>query len=85
MLVYRHHVPIAVVDDIYGHMLVHAWKVLGPMVEVMREEYGNPTTFEWFQWLVERIEERHAANPGMLDQPAFRAHADWVPTRLNRA
>jgi hypothetical protein len=49
---------------------------LRPWIERDRERTGNQKSFEWFQWLAERLQgTERTAPPG----PAHRIHMDWRP------
>jgi len=58
VLVYRRVVPIEIVDDLMGDAIVGFWPKLRDWVEVMRREQERESVYEWFQWLVERLESR---------------------------
>jgi hypothetical protein len=58
VLVYRRVVPIAVLDDLMGDAIVRFWVKLSPWVVHLRREQGRESVYEWFQWLVERLQER---------------------------
>jgi hypothetical protein len=58
VLVYRRIVPIAVLDDLLGDAIVRFWVKLAPWVTHLRREQGRESVYEWFQWLVERLQER---------------------------
>ena len=74
-LVYREIMPIELVEELLGGIGVHLWRRLRPWVESMRVEQNQPLLMEWFQWLVERLEERKRpeATPAyLLATPAAR-------------
>lgn len=73
-LVYRRAVPLEVVDDLVGGISRVAWARLGPWVIKGRADSGNEKSYEWFQWLCERLAER-----GPSPTPAHLAHSDWQP------
>ncbi|MFN3233522.1 MAG: hypothetical protein ACE363_15385 [Alphaproteobacteria bacterium] len=77
VLVHRRHVPIDIVDDIYGDVLILCWKKLKPHTESNRRIEKNPAAFEWFEWLVDRLAERHARETGHDRTPAFLQHKNW--------
>jgi len=73
-LVYRRTVPLDVVDDLVGGMTRVAWTRLRSWVLKGRQGSGNEKSYEWFQWLAERLAER-----GPSPTPAYVAHSDWRP------
>jgi hypothetical protein len=73
-LVFHGVIPIAIVDDLCGGMIVGGWSRVAAYVEEFRRERGWDGYGEWWQWLAERLAERHARAPRV---PAHRAHADW--------
>jgi len=73
-LVYRRAVPLDVVDDLVGGITRTAWTRLSPWVMQGRQDSGNQKSYEWFQWLSERLAER-----GPMPNPAYLAHSDWRP------
>ncbi len=76
ILVYRREVSLDLVDEMFGGVVVTAWERLGPFIARYRQRTGNPETFEWFQWLAERLQE-HRKKPGTA--PAYELHRDWKP------
>ena len=73
-LVCRRAVPLVVVDDLVGGITRAAWARLNPWVMEGRQASGNEKSYEWFQWLAERLAER-----GPSPTPAYLAHPDWKP------
>jgi len=73
-LVYRRAVPLDVVDDLVGGMTRVAWTRLCPWVLKGRQDSGNEKSYEWFQWLADRLAERDQS-----PTPAYLAHSDWRP------
>jgi hypothetical protein len=67
-------IPLALVDDLMGGMVVEGWSRIAAHVEEKRGEKGWPSYGEWWQWLAERLEERHRASPRV---PAHVALRDW--------
>ena len=59
----REDLPIELVDELYSIPTVEGWRKLSPLVEDWREELGSPQTWEWYQWLHERMCERHKKSP----------------------
>jgi len=56
VMVYRRLVSLDVVDDLMGGVMRVAWIKLEVWVENTREA-GNPRAYEWWQWLVDRLNE----------------------------
>ncbi len=73
LLVFRRHVPLAVVQQTLGGSLTQLWRKLAVAIADMRAEQRHETLFEWFQWLAERLESAGEA----ARVPAHRAHRDW--------
>jgi hypothetical protein len=73
-LVYRGIMPIALVEELVGGVGVHLWARLRPWAEAVRKEQNQPLLLEWFQWLVERLEERKRP----AAEPAYTRLRDWV-------
>lgn len=76
-LVYRGIMPIALVEELVGGVGIHLWSRLRPWAEAIREEQGQPLLLEWFQWLAERLEERHRQHA----IPAYTRLRSWKPPR----
>ena len=76
LLVYRREVGLELVDEMFGGTVVLAWERLGPFIARHRQRTGKSDTFEWFQWIAERLQE-HRAKPGTV--PAYELHRDWKP------
>ena len=68
-LAYRRVIPVPMVAELYGGIVLLAWDRLQPWVERDREGSGNAKSFEWFQWLAERLREHRS-----LSRPAYVAH-----------
>ena len=75
LLVFRGSLPIHLVEEIVGGVVVLLWKRLRPWVEEIRIRQGHPLLFEWFQWLADRLTER--GRPAQT--PAYERHRDWKP------
>ena len=69
-------VPFQVVRHLIGCNTIILWKRLAPWVTSLREEIGNPSAFEWFQWLSDRLAEYDGLDKG----PAYEVEKDWQPT-----
>ena len=74
ILVHRRMVPLPLVTDMIGGVVVVCWRRLCPWIEAIREETHNPSDSEWFQWLAEQC-ERNAPNK----VPAHIKYRGWEP------
>jgi hypothetical protein len=73
-MVFRGFVGVEILDQLIGGITVIVWSRVKPWVERDRERTTNALQYEWFQWLAERLEERHRK----LDRvPAYIRHANW--------
>jgi hypothetical protein len=63
ILVSRGDLPIALVDEFFSTPIAEGWLKLAPYVEYLRREFNSPQTWEWCQWLHERLRERHEQSP----------------------
>lgn len=59
----RGDLPIELVDELYSIPVVEGWRKLVPLVEDLRDKFDSPQTWEWYQWLYERMCERHKHAP----------------------
>jgi hypothetical protein len=76
VMVYRHIVPLALVDELLGGAVVLLWRKLTPWVEELRNEQSRETVYEWFEWLAERLQEQ----PGFDTlEAAHVRHREWTP------
>lgn len=57
-LVYRRAVSLDLVEELVGGITRVAWARLGPWVMKGRRDSVNEKSYEWFQWLSERLAER---------------------------
>jgi hypothetical protein len=71
-------VPYAIVDNLIGASTVILWRKLEPWIESIRADVGTRSSFEWFQWLAEKLDELAQDN----ETPAYIKYKDWRPTRL---
>jgi hypothetical protein len=74
ILVFNHEILIDMVDDAYGDQIICSWHRLQKYVIDVRNDLQRETSFEWFQWLAEKLIAQEAATPPI---PAYRAHRDW--------
>ena len=71
IMVYRGEMSLDMVDDFFSGPIVISWDVLGDYVHEERKKLRRDTTWEWFQWLAERMKEREVRKPPV---PAYIAH-----------
>lgn len=62
-MVWRGIVDLAMVDDLFGGIVIFWWSRIRPFAERDRERTSNPKSYEWFQWLAERLAERRKTKP----------------------
>lgn len=74
ILVHRREIQIDLVDDAFGGTLLVSWQRLEGFVAEFREASKRETAFEWFQWLVERIQEREHTDAAI---PAYIRFKNW--------
>lgn len=72
--VFERIIDLHTVDRGCGGIVRSSWRKLGPYVASRRVKYGDPNWGEWFQWLVERMEEDPV--PGKA-AGAHVTHARW--------
>jgi hypothetical protein len=75
LLVFRESIPLRLVEELIGGVVVLMWRKLTPWAIDYRAEQGHDLLFEWFQWLAERIEGRGRKQ----QEPAYRRYRDWKP------
>ena len=75
LMIYKGYVPIDALEDLVGGAALTLWDILNQYVKDVRDSGRHPTFMEWFQWLVERLQER-GKNEAL---PAFEMHRDWTP------
>lgn len=59
-MVWRGIVDIEMVDDLFGGIIIFWWSRIRPFAERDRERTSNPKSYEWFQWLAERLTARRS-------------------------
>lgn len=74
ILIFNREISIKMVDDAYGNSIIVSWQRLNQYVAGLRDDLQRDTSFEWFQWLAERMIEREKAQPPL---PAYLAYRDW--------
>jgi hypothetical protein len=73
-MVFRRTVDLQTVDDLVGGVTLMYWSRAKAWCERNRERTSNPKSFEWCEWLVNRIAERRKQ---LGHDPAFARYADW--------
>jgi predicted trehalose synthase len=73
-MVWRGMVDIAMVDDLFGGIVIFWWSRIKPFAERDRMRTSNPKSYEWFQWLAERLVERRQRRPAIPAYLRTRAH-----------
>lgn len=70
-------VPFSIVYDLIGSSVIILWLKLDKWADALREELGDDSIFEWFQWLADRLHEHQPHGP----EAAYVTHKDWQPLR----
>ncbi|MBT8077669.1 MAG: hypothetical protein KJO31_03790 [Gammaproteobacteria bacterium] len=70
-------VPYLIVDSLMGINTTVLWNKLKNWTYALRQELGQEETFEWFEWLADKLEEQQPSNY----TPAYIAYRDWRPAR----
>lgn len=73
LMIYKGYVPISDLEDLVGGAALTVWEILERYVEDLRVDRQHPSFMEWFQWLVDRLQER-GKHEGL---PAYERHRDW--------
>ena len=73
-LVYSRLIPLHVADAVIGGLIRLTWRKCRGYLTGFRA--GNPASFEWFEWLYDRLEQ-FPSTPG--GQPAHVAFKNWRP------
>ena len=73
MLVYHRVVPLEAMADLVGGFSLKLWSILSVWADEMRRVKQQPEFFEWYQWLVERLDERGES----AQEPAYLANRSW--------
>ncbi|MEZ4219101.1 MAG: hypothetical protein R3E88_21735 [Myxococcota bacterium] len=76
LLVFRRIAPFSLVRDLAGGLSRVMWRKLARWVEETRVRNRQPTFSEWFQWLVERLDDWDGAHTPV---PAHVRGAGWKP------
>lgn len=80
VMTYQRIVPFTVVNHLIGASAIVLWNKLRLWTHTVREETDNDFMFEWFQWLVDRLDEFDDTD----ERPAHEALTDWVPQNLSK-
>jgi len=73
LLVYKGVVPIDAMEDLVGGAALTIWNLLEEWVNDTRTIRSHPTFMEWFQWLVDRLNDRDRSKR----LPAFKKYKNW--------
>lgn len=73
LLVYKGVVPIDAMEDLVGGAALTLWNILEKWVIETRLIRSHDSFLEWYQWLVDRLNERGEATRS----PAFVAYKNW--------
>ena len=58
ILLYRKLIDIGLVDDLFTAPVNMAWDMMKDSIIEARKEYGQPTVFEWFEYLYNELKKR---------------------------
>lgn len=75
--VFKGIVPLRVADELVGGSVRVAWRKMRGYVEFERARSGSQKSWEWFQWLAERLEE--FPGPATLERGAHEVYRHWRP------
>lgn len=73
VLVYRDVIPLSAVEELIGGVGITLWKRLRLWVYSIRVEQSQEHILEWFEWLVDRMEERGHNEK----EPAHKRFTHW--------
>ena len=79
LMVYRGIAPFELVQEQVGGLLLTMWQKLRVWAEQVREDQGYERWVEWYQWLVDRLEEYEQSSG--ITEPAYRRLPEWKPRR----
>ena len=80
VMTYQRIVPFAIVKNLMGDSAVVLWRKLEIWVVDLRGELEEPAAFEWFQWLVDRLQQFPPDKP----LPAYEAYKNWAPANVTK-
>ena len=74
------------VDEFYSTPVHEGWRKPAPYVKDLRQEVDSPQTWEWYQWLHERLREYHERIPRIPAhvRKQLRWHVAVVPVKATR-
>jgi len=49
---------IGLIDRLFGYMVIWLWKKMKPIVEGAREQFNQPKSLEWFEYLYNEMQKR---------------------------
>lgn len=58
VLLYRKHIDISLVDDLFSSPIKRAWEKLKPIAEGERNQTNRPQIWEWFEYLYNEMQKR---------------------------
>jgi len=58
VLLYRKLIDIGLVDDLFTSPIKMSWDKMKDSIIEARKEYGQPTIFEWFEYLANEMKKR---------------------------
>lgn len=58
VLLYRKHINISLVDDLFSTPIKRAWEKLKPIAEGERNQTHRPQIWEWFEYLYNEMQKR---------------------------
>jgi len=73
--VFKRIVRLETVDELVGGSVRVTWRKLKRYAEYERQRTGSPKSWEWFQWLAERLDERRGTLA--VQNGAYALHRDW--------
>ena len=74
VMVFRGIVPLEMVNELLGGVCVESWTRLNQYMQDSRADSDRKTMGEWFQWLAERLDERHTRDGR---PPAYEQYRHW--------
>ena len=77
MLIHNRVVPMDAMADLVGGFSLKMWSILSVWAEEIRVKNRQPEFLEWYQWLVERLQERGESTR----EPAYEANQSWRESR----
>jgi len=80
VMTFQRIVPFAIVNNLMGNSAIVLWSKLENWTMALRVELDEPSAFEWFQWLVERLQQYPTDN----SLPAYESHKTWEPSNTTK-